>query len=176
MAMGALQMSIIGNIGLVALLLSLSWFQQAQLREAKLATFAEMLRAISYGAAHTDLGTRFERLALALSGMLGGIDAAEIRWRLLRASMIGYLGSREPALADLVNGKGRLVILRAVTGDDKADEVWSYIDSMLDGSAPLSEQIDPAEVFTDKELKLAQLQLEADLLRFYHTALRQGKD
>lgn len=169
--MTALEISLAANLILTASLMLFAWRYGHKIREAKIATFAEMLRAISYSAACKDADVRFERMAIALRPMLGSVDVSEIRWRLLRAAMIGYFGSRAVTMADTVNGAGRLLILKQVAGTNKADEVWERIDAMLADPKSLEDIASPSDEIPVEDMKLAQMQLEAELVRSYGAAL-----
>lgn len=152
---------------LVALLMR----QRAQIVREKAETFASVLGALTYGLGFSDDKERWERIGLGLSMMLGVEEPQEIRWRLLRASIIRGHRS-EPALVDVVNEAGRLAIIEKVDGEGTAERVWGHFGSVIDSDRPIASLND--HEFSDSELTLAQLQLEAQLVDMYRRALRGG--
>lgn len=162
--------SIILNVALCILLIAVVLKARARLVEEKLATFAGSLNAMTFGLAVNDPQLRWDRLATGLRGMVGKVTMEEVRWRILRASMMRSLRT-EPVAADLGEHLHALS-LECMRGDEEAERIWAYIDSAL-ANEPGFEQ-EPGDQFTAAELAKGQLQVEAELYAMYRASIAEN--
>lgn len=156
-------LSLIANAALLALLLFVWSRAKARIVEEKLATFAGAMNAMTFGLAAAEPEMRWDRVAFGLKGMLGSTEQEEIRWRLVRASIMRLLRPQHVS-ADL-GEHVRALTLECSRGEQEAEDVWAYIDGVM-AKEPGFEQ-EPGERFSSAELAKAQFQLEADIYRMY---------
>lgn len=164
----ALLAALAGNVVLVLALLVTHVRNKENVIQEKLATFAGVVGAFTYGAGMEDFGKRWERQAIGFAGILPDVEQDEIKWRLLRSSVI-HMFRHKPALADMSEHVRSIVMLNA-SGESDAEMVWTYIDGLL-GNEPGHEQ-EAFERFTELQLGSAQVQTEGPLHKAYERAIR----
>jgi hypothetical protein len=163
-----LTISVALNVALALALIVMYFRAQNVAREEKIATFAGCVRAITDGLANKEEDVRWELMAKGLSSLRGGLDADEIRWRMVRASFI-RLFRTQPALMD-VGGEHVCGLISQATNDPKAaNEVWDYIDHAIAGDEGYGE---PFARFEQKELAAAQLQFQGEIVQMYAKAIK----
>lgn len=167
--MTPLTWSLAANAVLVASLFALWFAARSALVREKVATFAEVLNAVTFGLVFEDESKRFDRIALGLSAMPNNLSRGDLRWRLTRAATLRALRG-EPTLADVVDGTGRALITSYIVDEPHAEAVWAYMDGKLDGKDGFDQE--PRDRFGDDGLAKAQLHLEGELIRSYEAGVR----
>jgi hypothetical protein len=170
--MNEFAISVILNLALTVALIVIMIKARLRMVEEKMATFAGCLGAITNGIAYDRIDDRSQNIALGLSFAKSGLDKDEMVWRLARAGCIRMFRI-EPTLTDIGGEYTRELFLRAIAISEKsdydADNVWAYINGVVEGSAEFEQE--PSERFGDDCLAKVQYQIEAQILASYRAAV-----
>jgi hypothetical protein len=158
-----LYVSLVANIALAALLVTLFLRARQRIIDEKVATFGGCIAAISLGLLREDRQRGTDALVEGLRRMRGGLIGEDIKYHLIRAA--GCRLSRNDMSFDLIGEAAHVAAPVIYPNTEKHEAIANYIHDLDYAKGQ------PKDLFVDSDLLLAEIHEEKALLKMYRASI-----